>query len=192
MRGQIELNSDAGKFISQTCARNDVSTIVEIGTWEGGGSTQCALQGIKDTDKIFFIIECCLDKYKIALEGKPESKNVHYLFGRIIEEEELDKDNLGPHEEIWIKDDIKFMSECPNVFNLIPNQIDFLILDGGEFSTRSEFLKLKDRAKIIFLDDTACRKNILNCSELSTNVNYKTIINSSDRNGWAVFERISK
>ena len=189
MRGQIQLNSEPGKLITEICLRDDVSTIVEIGTWEGGGSTQCVLRGIKGTDKSFFTVECSSEKYKIAIEGKPKSKNIHYLFGKIIEEEELDKDNLSGGEQGWIRNDIKFMSECPNVFNLIPNQIDFLILDGGEFSTRSEFLKLKDRTKIIHLDDTRPRKNRLNYSELSKDTNYKTIIDSPDRNGWAVLKK---
>lgn len=190
MRGQILLDSDAGKFITKTCSRDDVSTIVEIGTWEGGGSTQCVLQGIKNTSKSFFTIECCLDKYKIATKEKPESKNIHYLFGRIIEKEELNEDNLSNEEKGWIQNDIKFMSECPNVLSLLPNQIDFLILDGGEFSTRSEFLKLKGRAKVIFLDDTKCRKNKLNRSDLLVDASYKTIIDSSGRNGWAIFEKV--
>jgi hypothetical protein len=191
MRGQIQLDSNAGKFITETCSRNDISTIVEIGTWEGGGSTQCVLQGIQNTNKSFFTIECCLDKYKIALEGKPNLKNVHYLFGKIIEVEDLDQNNLSGAEQGWIRSDIEAMNQCPNVLGLLPNQIDFLILDGGEFSTRAEFLKLKDRAKTILLDDTRPRKNRLNFAELSEDVNYKTIIDSPERHGWAVFEKIS-
>jgi hypothetical protein len=132
-----------------------------------------------------------LDKYKIALEGKPNLKNVHYLFGKIIEVEDLDQNNLSGAEQGWIRSDIEAMNQCPNVLGLLPNQIDFLILDGGEFSTRAEFLKLKDRAKTILLDDTRPRKNRLNFAELSEDVNYKTIIDSPERHGWAVFEKIS-
>jgi hypothetical protein len=189
MIGQINLDTEAGEMIKNISARDDVSTITEIGTWNGMGSTKCVLEGIKSSHKTFFTIECCADEYKLAIQSDPNLPNVHYILGKIVEENELDVDNLSPQEQGWLQEDIKAMSEVPNVINKLPQKIDFLILDGGEFSTRAEFLKLKDRSKIIFLDDTSYRKNRINVQNLISDESYKPLINSSDRNGWAVFEK---
>jgi hypothetical protein len=76
---------------------------------------------------------------------------------------------------------------CPNVLSQIPKQIDLLILDGGEFSTYAEWVTLKDRSKIIMLDDT----NVLKCkqivSESSTSPDYQLLTKSDERNGFHVF-----
>jgi hypothetical protein len=202
LRGQINLDTPAGIFIKETCSRKDVNNIVEIGTWEGGGSTRCVLEGIQSDieSKEFWTLECSREKYQIALQGSPSLPNVHYILGKIIEDHELDFGGLeteagttgplGGSEPVWIKDDRKAMAEVSNVLDRLPDNIDFLILDGGEFSSLAELKKLKDRSKIIFLDDTVPRKNKINLDDLSNDPNFKTLINDSkDRHGWAVFEK---
>jgi hypothetical protein len=72
----------------------------------------------------------------------------------------------------------------------IPEHIDFLLLDGGEFSTYEEWKKLKDRTKIVALDDTKVLKSKQIREELLTNPDYEKIVDSEDRNGFAIFKRI--
>jgi hypothetical protein len=66
------------------------------------------------------------------------------------------------------------------------------VLDGGEFSTESEFKKLANRSKIIVLDDTEVRKGkAIKASVISSPDKYKIIFNLPEmRNGIMAFEII--
>ena len=57
MTGQINLNDEAGSYIFNICKREDVQTIVEIGTWNGRGSTLCIYEAIKNTEKKLISLE---------------------------------------------------------------------------------------------------------------------------------------
>lgn len=74
----------------------------------------------------------------------------------------------------------------------LPDQIDLLLLDGGEFTSDADFLALGYRAKVIALDDTHPDKSVKN-----TYANTKLLQagwnflrgNAQDRNGWAIWGR---
>jgi hypothetical protein len=148
----------------ETC-RSDtkIRTVLEIGTWDGMGSTHALINGLQQSgkDEIKFIsLESNPSFYESASRswtGKlpPWASLVH---GRIIDAEDMDSHNLEGDEPKWFKEDMDAMSTCPNVMNLIPDSVDLLLLDGGEFSTKSEFLKLESRSKLVVLDDTLARK----------------------------------
>jgi len=189
--GQIRITTKAGQTIFELCRQEDIQSVVEIGTWKGGGSTNCVLQAIKNTNKTFITIECHEEMYKIAQDFNPNTKNVKFLLGHIVEIEELDSENLSDKHKEFIKYDIENISKTKNVFKELPNQIDLLILDGGEFSSRSEFLKLKNRCNYIFLDDTTKRKNKQNREDMINCKHYKVIVDDQhDRNGYSVFKRV--
>ena len=57
------------------------------------------------------------------------------------------------------------------------NNIDLLILDGGEYGTNAEFNKLKDISKIIILDDTTTIKNYKNAQTIRNSNGLFRIIN---------------
>lgn len=190
MIGQINLDSNAGKAIEKISNLEKIKSIVEIGTWNGLGSTSCVISGIKNKKYCNFIsLESDENFYKQALSNNLNN-NVQIIYGSIVGEDCLDVDQLTGDEPIWLNEDIKNYSKCPNVLSSIPNKIDFLILDGGEFSTRGEFLALKDRSDIIFLDDTRIRKNNKNYNELINDNSFIVIEDHfNDRNGWAIFSR---
>ena len=82
------------------------------------------------------------------------------------------------------------MKEVPNVLDQIPAKIDFLILDGGEFSTTAELDKLIDRSNYIFLDDTIMRKNRENRMRLINSLEFIMLDDyPADRHGWSLFKR---
>lgn len=197
MNGQIDIKDKAGEFIYKITSNCCVNSIVEVGTWNGRGSTQCVIQGLKNKKSFsFFTVECDKFQYELALEVKPNLSDVHFLFGSIIDyNRDLSIENLGsfdPREREWLDLDIKCLKEAPNVLNLLPNEIDFLILDGGEFSTRAEMLLLKDRSNIIMLDDTKCRKNNQNRLDLLSDDGFDKIFDDLDyRRGLSIFKRAS-
>ena len=192
-QGQINRGTKLGETIYNLAKQNNIKSIVEIGTWNGLGTTKCVVDAIKGTNKQFMSLEACEGMYRDAVRNNaPIPANVKILHGRIIEESELDTIDLHGDEPKWLEDDRKFYRSCANIYSQIPSKIDLLILDGGEFSSYAEFHKLWQRAKFIIMDDTVVRKfgkvrqEILNSKDF-------TVIDDSpqDRNGYLVVENIS-
>jgi hypothetical protein len=172
-----------------------VKVIVEIGVWNGRGSSNIVCRGLESNlnkyrDIVVFGLEISLDQHRIAsraLRRYPFYKLIH---GKIVEDYQLDHSGLNFNEEKWIIEDIKNMKSCPNVIEILPNFIDFLLLDGGEFSTYSEFKALEDRLiGWVLLDDTNTRKCKKLFLELSESDSYNLIYSSNERNGVAVFRK---
>jgi hypothetical protein len=105
--------------------------------------------------------------WKSLIEDQTDSfQKLILLYGRIVEVgdlipiEEIQKHNIyiqHPWLE-WRERNIKEYNQCENVLDQLPIEIDILCLDGGQFSTRSEFEVLKERTKMIMLDDTSTFK----------------------------------
>lgn len=208
--GQINIGSISGDIITEICKRDDVTNIVEIGTWNGMGSTLCVIKGIKESklSKNFISLELYEDMFREALKNiEDDIRFVNILNGTIISIEDtkwfdhsiVDKiigdgcDQMGissEHSRLWYQKDMDNIKNATNVFSSIPDNIDFLILDGGEYTTYPEWIKLKDRTKIVALDDS----NIFKCARIRDEIllsgEYNTLYdNLSDRNGFSVFEK---
>ena len=209
--GQINIGSVAGDLITSISKRDDISNIVEIGTWNGMGSTLCVIKGIIESgkDKNFISIELYEDMFKEAITNLGDNiKYVKLMNGTIISTDDLNwfdhsiifkiigdgYDQMGissEHSRLWYQKDIDNIRSAKNIINDLPDKIDFLILDGGEYSTYPEWNKLKDRTRIVALDDS----NIFKCSKIREEIissgDYKVLYdNLYDRNGFSVFEKI--
>jgi len=195
-KGQINRGSKLGEIIYNLSKQSDVLNIVEIGTWLGLGSTKCILDGIlsKKEKTNVYSLECNKlrhEEAKINLGFIPETfKLIH---GTIIEYKELLplKGTLNNETlETWLNDDLISLKTCPNVFDKLPNNIDLLIIDGGEFTGQQEFDKLWQRCKYIILDDTNAIKHEKTKSFILSKPDIFSIIenNTLDRNGFLVCE----
>ena len=151
--GQINIGSISGDIITEICKRDDVTNIVEIGTWNGMGSTLCVIKGIKESklSKNFISLELYEDMFREALKNiEDDIRFVNILNGTIISIEDtkwfdhsiVDKiigdgcDQMGissEHSRLWYQKDMDNIKNATNVFSSIPDNIDFLILDGGEY-----------------------------------------------------------
>lgn len=205
INGQITPDSFAGNEIIKIINRIDIKNIVESGTWLGGGSTMCVLENLRE-DQIFKTIELYPDIFKQARKnlanyiGKP---NFEMLEGSIVEFKEMFYFNhievltdisIREHANLYFLKDLNYLKTCENVLYKIPEKIDFLILDGGEWSTYPEWNKLKARTRIVFLDDTTTFKTKKIRQEILEDENYKTIIDKTNCSGFrnfGIFERIS-
>jgi hypothetical protein len=137
--------------------------------------------------------------YKSAVKNLNDflTPNIKLLNGRIIEPEEVywfDHSTINlksdSHAIKWYNKDMKFLKNSENVLSELPESIDLLILDGGEYTTYPEYHKLKDRTNTIVLDDV----NILKCKkireELLSDSNFKLLNeNLEERNGFSIFQR---
>jgi hypothetical protein len=189
--GQILLNSPMGVTIYFFCKDvQDINNVVEIGTWRGMGSTECIVRGLEDSgrENINFIsLESNQEMYDIAVAlWKNQSPSwLKLIHGRIVDISDMDTENLVGDEVSWLEQDKNAMNSCPDVYNLLPEVIDFLFLDGGGFTTEAEFWKLKDRSKYIFIDDTLTRKGINIRKHVLNNLDKYDILFdiTDDRNG---------
>lgn len=199
--GHITTKNSEGRYLIDMLQRlGNIQTVVEIGTWNGLGSTKCILEGIQNTSIQFWSLECNKEKVDCALENLKEflNPNIHILYGSIINPKNLFADteyiNLFKHSIVpeWFTSDIKNYNAAPNVLNDLPESIDFLLLDGGVYTTLYEFrILLPKCSKYIALDDTNTNKNKIVVEALRNNSEWKEIFTSSEREGFSVFEKIT-
>jgi hypothetical protein len=193
--GQINQGSQLGRWIEVLSSLNEVKVIIEVGTWSGRGSSRMIGLGISKS-----ALE--VSKSVIGLEIDPRMANsasrylrrfpnFRVIHGRIVDQHELDTKNLSTAEQLWYEKDLLNFENSPNVFYMIPPKIDLLILDGGEFSSFAEFMKLKSRiAGWVVLDDTLIRKNREVHESLKNDSNFSLVWESSERNGCSIFRRV--
>jgi len=195
--GQIQLGSSFCQEIRKLISNNNFETILEIGTWKGMGSTYCVIQEIIDKNINFISLESYKEFYEIAKNNLSSfENNVTLLYGRIIELNEFlefnkdIKQQLTHQQKIFFDNDIKTYNVCPYIMEKIPEQIDFLILDGGEYSTYLEWTKLKERISYVALDDTKMRKTKRIVEECMLDDSFELITSSGERNGFHIFKKI--
>lgn len=189
-QGQILSTSRLGRWIEFVASEPGVESIVEIGTWKGLGSTLLVANAIRESgdSTVFYSLEANKVFHEVAQRNLHRQKKVQLIWGTIVSPEDLDRTNLEEHEVPWLLEDEKCLVEAPNVLHLIPIRIDLLILDGGEFSTWSEFLALEARlARFLVLDDTRVRKSRRVEAYLGSSSRWVQISKGTDRNGWSVW-----
>tara|TARA_R110000851_G_scaffold6661_1_gene26664 strand:+ start:3099 stop:3758 length:660 start_codon:yes stop_codon:yes gene_type:complete len=172
MSGQINRGTFFGDQIYSLSFNNNFKNYVEVGTWNGQGSTKCFMDALlqRNDESTLYSLEANAEFYNqakrywdpLVLTVRTITPKLHLLYGRIIEagelvsaEEVLTHSRFHQHPWLqWRNRNIKEYGQCENVIHQLPAEIDVLLLDGGQFSTRAEFHRLKDRTKIVLLDDT--------------------------------------
>jgi hypothetical protein len=206
MPGQINNNTEFGQILYDLSCNKEYTSYVEIGTWDGQGSTKCIMDGLlsrKDlsilysleTNKKFYDIACDYWAPQLAMYDVPK---LNLIYGRIVEATDISSvEDIQQYDEYdsryldWRSEDEENYQKCENVIDKLPEQIDVLLLDGGEFTSYAEYSVLKDRTKVLVLDDTRVYKNKKVRSELIGNDNWKLLYdNLQDRNGTTIFERL--
>lgn len=199
--GQINRGTELGDCIYNLVRdRVDIKTIVEFGTWNGLGTTKCVIDGLRD-DQHFYSIELYPDMYQLALENNRQNlkrSNIRFILGTIVSynetfwfEHSLIDTNKDAHASLWYQKDMEMLKAGKDVMAQLPEAIDLLILDGGEYSTYPEWVKLRSRTRIVVLDDTATLKCNKIASELTKDASYRCLVNRpNERNGFSVYEKI--
>jgi hypothetical protein len=200
--GQVGTDSAFGRYLTTVADNLRYHTFVDVGTWDGQGTTQRLVTGSKGrTDIRILSYETNLRFYRKAVEfytplppglelyhGSlhknslmlPQEIESHPLFSKV-------RDHYYLH---YSQDQVDYR-ESPCVVDSLPSSVDVIVLDGGEFSTTEDWEVLKTRNPwIAALDDTAVIKCQAIREELLNDPRYIVIHDhSEDRNGWAVFER---
>lgn len=192
--GQITLDTAVGRWIALLSSLPEVQTIVEVGAWRGNGSTRCIASGIvrRSPSPRVWSIEADPRLAREAGRRHARNPNIEVIWGRIVGVDALDLDDLTEVEAMWAADDIRNLEEAPEVTGRLPEVIDLLILDGGEFSTAAEYDVLAPRtAGWLVLDDTGTRKcaGIVHRLVSRADTRFTPVWSSQERNGVLVARR---
>jgi len=190
--GQILSHDSLAMWLRAIAIDPDVLQIVEIGAWEGKGSTRVFAEAVStrpETEPVSIVsLEAAKERAIRAQKRNRKFRFVQIIWGSIVSEQDLDHQGLSESENLWITEDINALKNCPQVLDLIPDSIDALFLDGGEFSTRKEYDLLFERVtKWLILDDTASRK----CASIAKDIRagktpFTVVVDSQQRNGFMI------
>ena len=191
-QGQILSNSRLGLWLYLLCSDDSVGTILEIGTWKGLGSTKLIADALSNRASRAKAISLETNQayHRIASENLPRTEGLILLWGRVVGLVDVEKEDLGEEESRWLEKDRKNLESAPLVEALIPDTVDLLLLDGGEFTSWAEFNLLAPRVtKFILLDDVQVRKNRKVHQSLANSGQWTLLAQGHDRNGWSVWTR---
>lgn len=208
--GQVHLNTAFGRWLYSVAQIKELKTFLEIGTWKGNGTTLCTVSGIlkrleeNPGEVHFYSFEAnrtfhieALNRY--ALKPYPF---LHLVYGKVhtdglMTKEEIESHpyfaHVKTHYDLWYGQDCIDYKECPFInLDYLPESIDVLILDGGEFSGYGDWEALKKKnPKIVCLDDTCVMKNERVYKELKEDKTWQLLAgDEADRHGWAVFGKL--
>ena len=194
--GQIKYDDSMGQVIVQYAKDTRFTNFLEIGTWNGGGSTYCFAKGFENRTEPFKFASLEINDlmYKRAKEVYENISYVHIFNARILKNDELPHINefLEKYENLnmeWFKDDMRnfFHTAYFDVEDFNP---DVVLLDGSEYLTYYEYKKIEPTAKVLILDDINTDKCKLIVEELKENSLWSMkYYEPSQRNGWACFQR---
>lgn len=182
--GQILPDSNLGQTLTRLS--KDAETIVETGTWNGRGSTQCLRLGLVRPTQRIWTVEANEERHLSAKEFHADEPRITCLLGTIVTGVEI----LPAVSGVNISDftsEVAQNNTSPLVFDQLPAAIDLFFCDGGAFSGFAEVKKLKERCNVIVLDDVNDSKNSRSFDMLSEN--WRLLEVHGDRYGWAVFKR---
>ena len=194
--GQIKYDGGMGQVIARYAQDTRFKNYLEIGTWNGGGSTFCFAKGFEiRTEPFFFLtLEVNEELYIVAKEKYKDIPYVHLQHASILTSDMINDKNtlLEPFENVnieWLKDDVRNVCKAKYV-EFVDTIPEVVLLDGSEYLTYFEYKKLVDTTKVFILDDInteKCKKIVeeLDASD-SWVMKHKV---SNERNGWAVYEK---
>ena len=189
--GQIKLHQRLGYWIQMYAKNESFQRYLEIGSWNGRGSTICFAAGLQHRDPSSFTFDSLEINSSRVAESHSFWKQFPYVnirYGRILR----DLPNVRSiHSEIvedWKADDEKHFHTAPYI-DISSYEPEVVLLDGGEYLTYFEYQCLKPYAKVFLLDDTNVAKCKRVVEELEQDKEWTLIERGDDRNGWAVFQR---
>jgi hypothetical protein len=211
-----EIKNDAFYSAIYRLAKTEsISTILEIGSSSGEGSTEAFVRGIIENPchPSLFCIELsksrfqallkhyvnypfifCYNVSSVPLKTFPTEEEVLHF----IKTTDTSLHQFSSEEVIrWLRQDIAYLRENnvpQNGIEMIKSEhaieyFDMVLIDGSEFTGKPEFTLIYG-AKFILLDDIRAFKNNQNYQTLLNDPNYSLLEeDASVRNGYAVFKR---
>ena len=213
--GEITLADKFGQCIARTVRDNGCRNNLEIGSYDGSGSTQCFIEGMRDMEgnKSLTCLEIDPERFGILQSVVSPWSWVKCYNQSSIRKSDIIPKNFdevwdSPHNNHlygrkeyprelvnkWYIDDMKKFGNAGFLGSQDDRpRWDAVLIDGCEFTGYSEWALLKDRVKCVFLDDVfhayKCAQiyNELLCDPAWMLLEKDTEV----RNGYAVFAKFN-
>ena len=211
--GEVSKNDLFGSSIIKIIKEHSVSSMLEIGSWDGTGSTSCIIEAMSEMSSKSLT---CLEIDNVKFNDLVNNTS-RYDWIKCFNESSISYESLiyKDFDKIW---DSPF-NNLPRHFNpketvrgwftrdvnnLKNTKIGFLerdksfyegvLIDGGEFTGYSEYSLVKDRTNFLFLDDFYHGfKTRQIAVELFQSSEWECLAHDKDtRNGFIIFKRINK
>lgn len=213
-----EIKNDGFYQIIQKISREaDIKTVLEIGSSSGGGSTEAFVSGLRNNPNkpTLYCMEVsqnrfaelsrryqansfvkCYNVSSVGVDKFPDREQVIDFYNNTP-----NKLQFYPLDRVlgWLDQDIDYVNNSGVTVNGIKHikqennigYFDLVLIDGSEFTGAAELAEVYG-AKYILLDDITTFKNYHNHQQLLSDTNYKLIAeNTSVRNGYSVFKKIT-
>jgi hypothetical protein len=198
--GHIRRGTPFGDFIYDLASKEKgPKQWLEIGSWNGLGSTFCILDGFAQRlEESPHLYSLELDPMMCGVAKENVSEHIAAPCVDFIQDK-LSSDINTPFPEV-VEDNRHFFLHYEREKALYteakgfkpPVKPEVALLDGGEYSGALDWIHLdKSNLTWLLLDDTNVTKNINLVKELKAMAEWRLVREETeDRNGWAVFERV--
>ncbi|KAG2381375.1 hypothetical protein C9374_006364 [Naegleria lovaniensis] len=165
--GQVTMKTSFGKALYKLAKQDDVRTVLEIGTWFGGGSTQCIAKGLQESgeDKLLYTIELYEPAWQYARKKFAHLPVRFILGGTVPTEKYLKPEEIPNHEEhfrLYYQRDIELSKKSiPWLHPLcLAFQFDAVLIDGNEYTGWAEYetIDAECKPKYLMLHDVGTLK----------------------------------
>jgi len=193
MPGQINPHTPFGDQLVKLARHSDYYTYLDIGTWNGQGSTKILVDNC--LNKRIYSVEANQSFYKMATDFyNPCPKNLFLIWGKLsgsmLSMSQIESHPLFPavteHYKQHYKQDCIDFARAP--YAQLPAYADVVVMDGGEFCGEGDLAKVLTLEPIVIaLDDTKVMKNFDNNKKLKE-MDWTLLASGDDRNGWAIWK----
>lgn len=200
--GQITRNTEFGMLLFYLMAsENGPTRWLEVGTWNGRGTTKCILEGLlqreNKTNVKFISYEANPMIYEVAKQNLSQYADLSSNF--MLVNAKLPNTMPFPAPEFVSEkqthfclffDDEKYIYEHAEC-HVPPFAPEVIILDGGEYVGYQDWEAIpKQNLKHIFLDDINIYKNKVVHQLLKNLSDWECVIEKpNDRNGWSYWRK---
>ena len=197
MPGQITLDTAFGRALRDLASDTRFKVYVEIGTWDGQGSTKCIVDGLNARADLsgagLFSFEANRTQWALATKywqargdqplrvimGRPSER----MMGREKIESHPLFSCIKTHYDLHYEQDLKDFKEAPLVRM---RKCDVAVLDGGEFCGEGDWDAIRPlKPAVVALDDIKVMKNNATY-ELLKKEGWRELFHTDERNGSAI------
>ncbi|KAL9657024.1 hypothetical protein ABK040_014573 [Willaertia magna] len=146
--GQITMQTSFGKALYNLARQENVRKVLEIGTWFGGGSTQCIAKGLQETgnDKLLYTIEMYEPAWQYA-RSKYSHLPIRFILGgtvpsdKYLKPEEVPENEKNTHYRLYYQRDIELAKSAEPWLKplCLAHKFDAVLIDGNEYTGWGEF-----------------------------------------------------
>jgi hypothetical protein len=211
-RPEIRLGDFFGASLAHVVGQRRPKKILEIGAWDGTGSTTCLLRRTYYKPEFMHCVELNAERAKVIQQqivpqfpfvqvhncstinyAQWSFKDFEADFWNILTPEQRQRLDRAEWYGYWEREGkLLQANKAPTYFEQYPDMhYDMVLIDGGEFTGEDEFRLLNYRFNIIALDDVfRAFKCMRIYDQLSNHPDFELLTASRMvRNGYAIFAR---